>query len=182
METKVTGRQEKIKVVGELHKKFGKAEAVILTDYRGLNVAQLTEMRNRLRGCRAEYRVIKNTLALRAAEGTDVSKVGDHFTGTTGVIISYDDIVTPVRVLTEYINKFEAFKVKAAVLEGIVFDPARLKGVANLPSREVLIGKAVGSIKAPLCGLVGTLQGVMRSLIFVLKALEKSLEKFEAAP
>ncbi|MDZ4384526.1 MAG: 50S ribosomal protein L10, partial [Nitrospirota bacterium] len=111
MEAKST-KQEKIKVVQELHEKFGKAGAVILTDYKGLTVAQLTELRNRLRKCGAEYRVVKNTLAKRASEGTDAYKLEGYFSGTTGVVISYDDVVTPAKVLLEYAVKLEPFKIR----------------------------------------------------------------------
>lgn len=170
----ISSKQEKVKVVEDLHEKFGKAGSVILTEYKGLNVAQITDMRNRLRGCGAEYKVVKNTLARRASVGTDVHKVGDHFTGATGVVISYEDIITPVRVLSEYLNKFDTFKIKVAVLEGIVCDPVRLKEVASIPSRDVLLGKALGSIKAPLYGLAATLQGVVGRLAFVLKAVAEA--------
>lgn len=168
-----SSKQEKIRVVEELHDKFGRAGSVILTEYKGLDVAQLTEIRNRLRNCEAEYKVIKNTLARRASEGTDVHKVEGHFTGTIGVVISYGDMVTPVRVLSEYSAKFDSFKIKTGVLEGIVLDPAGIREVAHLPSREVLLGKALGGIKAPVYGLAATLQGMLCKLVYVLDAVKE---------
>ena len=173
MEAKST-KQEKIKVVQELHEKFGKAGAVILTDYKGLTVAQLTELRNRLRKCGAEYKVVKNTLAKRASEGTDSHKLEGYFSGTTGVVISYDDVVTPAKVLLEYAVKLEPFKIRVGMLEGMVLEPARIKEVANMPSREVLIGRALGGIQSPLYGLASTLQGVISKLVYVLDAVGKS--------
>jgi large subunit ribosomal protein L10 len=167
-------KQEKIKVVQELHERFDKAGAVILTDYKGLTVAQLTEIRNRLRKCGAEYKVVKNTLAKRASEGTDAHKLEGYFSGTTGVVISYDDVVTPAKVLLEYAVKLEPFKIRVGILEGIVLEPARIKEVANMPSREALIGRALGGIQSPLYGLAGTLQGVLSKLVYVLNAVGKS--------
>ena len=169
-------KQEKIKVVEELHKKFDKAVSVILTDYKGLDVAQLTELRNRLRKCGAEYKVVKNTLARRASEGTAVHKIEGHFSGATGVVISYEDMVTPVKVLSEYAGKLEPFKIRVGVLEGIIIDPARIKEVASLPSKEVLLAKALGSIKSPLYGLAGTLQGVLSKLVYALNAVKEAKE------
>lgn len=173
MEAKST-KNEKVKVVEELREKFGRAGSVILTDYKGLSVAQLTEMRNRLRKCGAEYKVVKNTLARRASEGTDVRQIEGHFTRATGVVIGYEDIVAPVKVLSEYAGKFDSFKIRIGVLDGTVLDPAGIKGVANLPPKEVLLGKALGSIKSPLYGLAFTLQGVVSKLVYVLNALDRA--------
>lgn len=169
-----SSKEEKVKVVQELHEKFDKAGSVIITDYKGLSVAQLTEIRNRLRNCGAEYKVVKNTLARRASEGTDVHQIGGHFSGTTGVVISYEDIITPVRVLSEYVGKLDSFKIRIGVLEGIVLDPVRIKDVAHMPPRGVLLGKALGGIKSPLYGLAATLQGVVSQLVFVLNALGRA--------
>ncbi len=167
-------KQEKIKVVQELHEKFGRAGAVILTEYKGLDVAQLTTLRNRLRNSGAEYKVVKNTLARRASEGTAVHKIEGHFSGATGVVISYEDVVAPVKILSEYVGKLEPFKIKVGVFEGIVLDPVRIKEVANMPSREVLLGKALGSIASPLYGLAATLQGVLGKLVYVLSAVKEA--------
>ena len=168
----VSTKQEKMESVKELHEKFEKAGLVILTEYKGLTVAQLTEIRNRLRGCGSEYKVVKNTLARRASEGTEVHQVEGHFTGATGILISKDDIISPVKILNEYINKFESFKAKVGVLEGLVLDPGRIKSVANMPSREVLIGKALGGIKSPIYGLAGTLQGILSKLAYAINAVK----------
>lgn len=173
-------KQEKIKVVQELHEKFDRAASVILTDYKGLDVAQLTDLRNRLRKCGAEYKVVKNTLARMASQGTDAHKIEGHFIGATGVVISYEDVFAPVKVLSEYSNKLESFKIRVGVLEGIVLDPVKIKGVANMPSREVLLGKALGSIAAPLYGLARTLQGVLGKLVFALSAVKEAKEKSQA--
>lgn len=172
-----SGRNEKTKVVRELKDKFSRAKSVILTDYKGLTVKELSDIRNRLRNCGAEYKVVKNTLALRAAEGTGVQGVNDYFTGTTGVVMSYDDIMTPMKALLDYANKLDAFKIKVGVLEGAVLNPAMIKDVANLPSREVLLAKALGGMKFPMYGLASTLHGVLRQIVYVINAVKQSKEK-----
>ncbi len=171
-----SGKNEKAKLVKELNDKFSRATSVILTDYKGLTVKNLSDIRNRLRGCNAEYKVVKNTLALRAADGTDVQNLHDYFTGTTGVVVSYGDIVTPMKTLLDYANKLEPFKIKAGVLEGSVLSPAMIKDVANLPSREVLLAKALGGMKAPMFGLASTLHGVLRQFAYVINAVKQAKE------
>lgn len=165
-------KKEKVKAVEELHKMFEKAGAVILTDYKGMTVAQLTDLRIRLRKCGAEYRVIKNTLAVRASEGTGVKKVDDHFTGTTGVVLGYEDLAGTAKVVYEVSSKIEPFKLRVGVFEGIVLDAARIKEVANMPPREVLLSMALGSVKSPLYGLAYTLQGIMSKLAYALSAVK----------
>lgn len=165
-------RQEKIKAVQELHDKFDKAGAVILTDYKGLTVAQLTDLRTRLRKCGAEYKIIKNTLARRASEGTGVHKVEQHFVGTTGVVIGREDIAATAKILSEYSSKSAFFKLRIGVFEGIILDTARIKEVANMPPREVLLAKALGSVKSPLYGLACSLQGIMSKLVYALSAVK----------
>ncbi len=172
-----SGKNEKAKLVKDLNEKFTRATSVIVTDYKGLAVKDLSEIRNRLRGCSAEYKVVKNTLALRAAEGTDVRNLHDYFTGTTGVVMSYGDIVAPMKTLLDYAAKLEPFKIKAGVLDGAVLNPAMIKDVANLPSREVLLAKALGSMKSPMFGLASTLHGVLRQFVYVVNAVKQSKEK-----
>lgn len=174
---KQSGRIEKTRVVQELNDKFSRAKSVILTDYKGLTVKELSDIRNHLRKCGAEYKVVKNTIALRAAEGTGVQSVHDYFTGTTGVVISYDDFMTPMKTLIEYANKLDVFKIKVGVLEGAVLNPAMIKDVAYLPSREVLLAKALGSMKSPIYGLASTLHGILRQFAYVINAVKQSKEK-----
>jgi len=170
-------RQEKIATVQELHEKFEKAGAVVLTDFIGLNVAQINEIRRSLRKSGAEYKVVKNTLARRAAEGTGVKQVEQYFEGPTGVVIGYDDIVAPFKVISDYVKKYEPFKVRIGVLEGTVVEPEKVKEIANLPPRDVLISKAIGGIKGPLYGLAGTLQALLTGLVVALKQVAEKKEK-----
>lgn len=170
-------REEKIAAVQELHEKFEKAGAVVLTDFTGLNVAQLSEIRRNIRKSGAEYKVIKNTLARRAAEGTGVKQVEQYFEGPTGVVISYEDIVAPFKVISDYVRKYETFKVRIGVLEGTVVEPEKVKEIANLPPREILISKAIGGIKGPLYGLACTLQALLTGLAVALKQVAEKKEK-----
>ncbi len=172
-----SGKIEKAKLIKDLNDKFSRATSVIVTDYKGLTVKDLSDIRTRLRGCSAEYKVVKNTLALRAAEGTDVKNLHDHFTGTTGLVVSYGDIIAPMKAVLDYAGKLEPFKIKAGVLEGSVLSPAMIRDVANLPSREVLLAKALGSMKAPMFGFASTLHGVLRQFVYVINAVKQSKEK-----
>ena len=171
-----SGKKEKAKLIKDLNDKFSRATSVILTDYKGLNVKDLSDVRNRLRGCSAEYKVVKNTLALRAAEGTGVQNLNDYFTGTTGVVMSFGDIVAPMKTLLDYSGKLASFKIKVGVLEGAVLSPAMIKEVANLPSREVLLSKALGGMMSPMFGLASTLHGVLRQFVYVINAVKQSRE------
>ncbi|MBI5756791.1 MAG: 50S ribosomal protein L10 [Nitrospirae bacterium] len=175
-----SGKQKKERVVQELNDKFTRARSVILTDFRGLNVKALSDIRSRLRNCGAEYKVVKNTLAQKAAEGTEAHQVKEYFSGTTGVVLSYSDIVTPVRTLLEYAGKLESLKIKIGILEGAVLNLASIKEIAILPSREVLLAKALGGIKSPLHGFAATLQGVLRGLVFALNAVKQARSTQEA--
>ena len=134
-------KEEKATAVAELAEKFGRARLAILTESVGLPVNQVTELRKQLRGAKAEYRIVKNTLAFRAAEGTILDGLKTHLKGPTGVIIGYDDPVLPTKVLRDFITaekREEKIRITVGVLEGKVVQAAELAAVAKLPKKEVL--------------------------------------------
>ncbi len=167
-------KNEKVAIVKEIHEKFNKAKSVVLTDFTGLNVQQLSELRNRLHSCKSEYKVVKNTLARIAAEGTDVHKIEDHLSGATGVVFSYEDIITPMKILSEYNQKFTLLRIRTGVLEGTILDSVGIEKVTDIPSRDILLGKISGSVNSPLYGLAFALQAVIRQLVFVLNAVKEA--------
>jgi len=161
--------------VAELHEKFGRARVAVLTETVGLNGNEVTELRRLLRGVKAELKVVKNTLAVLAAEGTPMQGVKDHFKGALSVAIGYDDPALPAKILRDFIAKEKRDKkmrITVGMVEGNVFDAARIKAVAELPSRQVLLSQLLGGMRGPLSGLVGTLTGILGNFVGVLIAIK----------
>jgi large subunit ribosomal protein L10 len=169
---KVALRQEKVKAVEELKDKFGRSVAAILTDYRGLDVAEITELRKRLREQDVEFKVVKNTLAKLAIKDYDYN-LDEYLEGPTAVAFSYEDPVAPAKILNEFAKAHKELEIKAGVIEGKLAGIDVIKELATLPSREELLAKAVGSIQAPIAGLVGVLQGTISNLVYTLQAVQE---------
>lgn len=166
--------EEKGQIVSEISKKFQKSSGVVLADYRGLTVAQVTQLRAQLRQAGVEYRVLKNTLVRRAANEVGVEGLDSYLAGPTAVAFSADP-VAPAKVLTEFAkaNKLNAFKIKAGVVEGKVIGPEGVKALAELPSREVLLTMVLRGMQAPLAGMVNVLQGPIRQMGYALEEVRK---------
>jgi large subunit ribosomal protein L7/L12 len=168
-------KEEKATAVAELAEKFGRARLAILTESVGLPVNQVTELRKQLRGANAEYRIVKNTLAFRAAEGTILDGLKAHLKGPTGVIIGYDDPVLPTKVLRDFITaekREEKIRITVGVLEGKVVQAAELAAVAKLPKKEVLIAMLLSAMQGPIRGVVYTLSAVLSKFVRVIAAIE----------
>jgi len=161
--------------VAELHEKFGRARVAVLTETVGLNGNEVTELRRLLRGVKAELKVVKNTLAVLASEGTPMAGVKEHFKGALSVAMGYDDPALPAKILRDFIAKEKRDKkmrITVGMVEGNVFDAARIKAVAELPSRQVLLSQLLGGMQGPLSGLVGTLNGILGNFVGVLIAIK----------
>ena len=168
-------KEEKATAVAELTEKFGRARLAIVTECAGLSVNQVTELRKQLRGAKAEYKVVKNTLAIRAAEGTTLSGLKSHLKGPTGVVIGYDDPVLPTKILRDFIaaeKREEKIRITLGVLEGKVVQPAELAAVAKLPKKEVLIAMLLSAMQGPIRGVVYTLHAVLSKFVRVIAAIE----------
>ncbi len=133
---------EKKKIVEELHERLAKSKVVIVTDYKGLNVETMTELRRKLREAQIDYQVVKNTLLIRAAKETGIALIQDQFKGPSAIALSFDDPVAPAKVLMEFSKKNEKLEIKAGVMEGRVLDLDSIKALAALPSREALLSQA----------------------------------------
>ncbi|MDR1322391.1 MAG: 50S ribosomal protein L10 [Gracilibacteraceae bacterium] len=166
---------EKQKVVEEIKGKLRAAKGVVLADYRGLTVAEVTELRNQLRAAGIEYRVLKNTMIRRAAQEIELEGMDPYLEGPTAVAFAADP-VAPAKILVEYSRKIKAFDVKAGVLENQVIDAEGVRRLAELPSREVLLARTLGGISAPLQGMVNVLQAPLRQLAYALEDLRKTKE------
>lgn len=166
-------REEKQQVIDRLHTKFASARVAILSDFSGMDVAEITELRQKLRAVRAELQVVKNTLAIRAADGTSLAGARDRFAGPIALTLGYDDPVAPARVVKEFADKVDRLKVRVGVVEGRVLDLQSLKAVAALPGREALLAQLVGQLQAPTAGLVWCLEGLLQQLVGVLEAVKQ---------
>jgi large subunit ribosomal protein L10 len=165
-------KDNKHEVVKQMHERLIRAKAVFLADFRGMNVGQATSLRNELRNASVEYKVCKNTLLDLAAKGTTVECITSHLTGPTAIAISYDDPVGAAKVLSKF-AKDPTIKLvlKAGVLSGKLLDVKQIQALADLPSREVLIAKMLGSMQAPATNFVGVLAALPGSLVRVLDAV-----------
>ncbi|ALA57626.1 Fused 50S ribosomal proteins L10 and L7/L12 (Modular protein) [Nitrospira moscoviensis] len=168
-------KEEKATAVAELAEKFGRARLAILTECVGLPVNQVTELRKQLRGAKAEYKIVKNTLAARAADGTALAGLKTHLKGPTGVVIGYDDPVLPTKVLRDFIGgekREEKIRITIGVLEGKVVQAADLAAVAKLPKKEVLIAMLLSAMQGPIRGVVYTLSAVLSKFVRVIAAIQ----------
>ena len=168
-------KDEKATAVAELTETFGRARLAIVTESAGLSVNQVTELRKQLRGAKAEYMVVKNTLAVRAAGGTILSGVTTYLKGPTGLVIGYDDPVLPAKILQDFIlaeKREQKIKITIGVLEGKLVQPAELAAVAKLPKKEVLIAMLLSAMQGPARGLVYTLSAVLSKFVRVIAAIQ----------
>jgi len=165
-------KDNKQELVTEMHERLGRAKAVFLADFRGMDVGKATTLRNELRSASVEYKVFKNTLLERASQGTDMECLSPYLTGPTAIAISYDDPVGAAKVLSKFAKDPQGkFVLKVGVLSGKLLDVKQIQALAELPSREVLLAKMLGSMQAPATNFVGVLAALPGSLVRALDAI-----------
>lgn len=141
----------KSEVVSEIVEKLQKSSAAVVVDYKGLTVEEVTELRKQMREAGVDYKVYKNTLVRRAAKEVGIEQFNDELlVGTNAIAFGYDDPVAPARILKGFMDSHPKMKLKMGVVEGIFYDESKIVEMANIPSREVLIAKLLGSLKAPV--------------------------------
>jgi len=163
-------------VVADIKDKLSRAKGAILVDYRGLTVEEVTALRKQFREAGVEYKVLKNTLIQLAAKELDLSELDQYLEGPTAVAFGYNDPVIPAKILTEFIKKTKKMEIKGGLVEGKVIDNSGVQYLSDLPSREVLLAKLLGSMNAPISGFVGVLGGTLRSLLYTLNAIKEQKE------
>jgi large subunit ribosomal protein L10 len=168
--------ENKKQIVAQLKDKFGRAKLVVLTDYKGLNVAAMNDLRAKLREAGIDYHVVKNTLLRRAAQDTDAAPLIDSFTGPSAIAVSLDDPVAPAKVLSEFAKANEKLEIKAGVMEGKILDASSIKALASLPSREVLLAKLLSVLVAVPTGMVTVLNEIPAKFVRVLAAVRDQKE------
>lgn len=171
---------QKVAAVAEMADKLRRGEGVILTDYRGLNVKAMTELRAKLREAGVEYAVVKNTLALRAAQAAEIEGLEEYLTGPTAIAFAYEDPAAAAKVLSEFAKTNNALEIKGGLLGKQVIDAEGVKALAALPGREELLAQVLRGMQAPIAGLVGVLQGTLRQLVYALEAVRKQKEETAA--
>lgn len=173
-------RTQKEEVVGDLAGKFARATSVFVAEYRGLDVARVDSLRRKLRaeGAEAyEYRVMKNTLLRRAAQGTGVESIAAHFKGPTAIAISYGDPVRLAKILVDYAKDNEIFQLRGGMLEGRALARADIATLAKLPSLNELRGQLIGLLQAPAAKIARVLAAPAGQLARVVEARRAKLEE-----
>jgi len=165
-------KQSKEALVAEFSAKLKEAKAAFLADYRGLDVDQANDLRNKLRDAGVEYRVVKNTLLRLASKDTESECLNEYLSGPTSIALVNEDPVAPAKALVEFAKKNEAFELKAGMLDGKLLAVADIRALAELPSREELLAKMLGSMSAPASNFVGVLAAVPRTFVQALSAIK----------
>ena len=160
--------QEKIEAVDDLKERLHGVKTVLLTEYRGLTVQQISELRKQLRAVSAEYKVVKNRLAKIAISASELQVLTPQLTGPVALVVSKDDPVAVAKTLSTFARTNPAFAIKGGYVDGQLMLPDALKALAELPSKEALRAQLVGAISGPLTQLVGLLQAPQRELAYIL--------------
>jgi len=169
-------RELKEQKVEKIKEELDKSRVIVLTDYRGLTVAQISALRRALKEEGVKFKVVKNTLTSLAAQKAGLEGLKAYLQGPTAIAFGYDDPVTPVKVLVKFSKENEQLSIKGGVLERNVLGEAELRRISELPSKDVLLAKTLGCFQAPLAGFVNVLQGNLRKLVYVLRAVKEQKE------
>ena len=167
---------EKKKIVEVLREKFSRSMITIITDYKGLDVATINELRRKLGEVDVEYKVAKNSLLARAAEGSDAALIKDNFKGPSAIALSYNDPVAPAKILTEFASEHDELEIKVGAMKGKVLDLSAIKTLSALPSREELLGMILSTMNGVPTAFVRALNDIPKRFLNVLQAIKEQKE------
>ena len=165
--------EQKKVIVAQIKEKFESAHSAVFVDYRGLTVAEVTELRNECRKAGVEYVVLKNTMIELAAKELGIEGLDSYLKGPTAVAFDHKDPASPAKILSDFIKKTKKMELKCAVIDKQTLDAAGAQALADLPPKEVLIAKMMGSLNAPITNFVGVLSATLRSLVYAIEAVRK---------
>jgi len=168
--------EEKQQIAEDLRDRFSKSAIIVLTDYKGLDVAAMNDLRRKLRAEGIEYKVVKNSILIRASAGNDGDLIKDFFKGPSAVALSYDDPIAPAKVLTQFAKDNEKLEIKVGVLNGKVLDAFAIKALALLPPREAMLGQLLAALNAIPTSFVRTIAEIPRSFVGLLAAIRDQKE------
>lgn len=169
-------RPEKVAEVEKLSEKLTNAKGVYLTDFSGLSVEDITDLRKRFTKENVEYLVVKNTLARFGAQKAGQDNLVEHFRGPIAMALGYEDPATPARILNGFLKDHHKPEVKACMIEGDVLPGSEVENISKWLTREELLAKLVGSLNSPIYGFVNTLAGVLRQFVTVVDAIRQQKE------
>ena len=170
-------RPEKEAAVEEIAEILQKAKGVFLTDFEGLNVEMMEELRRKCREASVNYRVVKNTLARIAARKVGWDELVNYLQGPSAVAYSFDDPSAPARVVSEFAKKAEKPKIKVSLFEGVFYGPEKIEEIASLPPKDVLLARIVGGFNAPIQGMVAGLYNLLQKFVMTLDAIKNAKDK-----
>jgi large subunit ribosomal protein L10 len=170
-------KDAKAEVIANIRGKLERANGVVLVEYAGMNVLEVTDLRNQFRKAGVEYRVLKNTLVSRAAGELKIEGLEPFLKGTTALAFGYEDPTSPAKVLAEYNKKAGKLKIKCGLMSGKLVKAGEVEDLAKIPAKEVLVAKMLGTMNAPITNFASVLNGPARALVCALKAIEGQKEK-----
>ncbi len=164
---------DKERIVQQVADKMTEAKSIVIADYRGLKVEEITELRSKLREAGVEYRVIKNTMTRLAAKKVGIEGLDEILTDSNAIAFGLEDAVSPAKILVDFAKDNDKLEVKAGVLDNKVLSLDEVKSLAEIPSREVLLSMVLRGMQGPISGLANVLQGTIRNFVYVLDAIKE---------
>lgn len=163
--------KDKVATVADLRERMDRARVMVLSDYRGMSVAEITALRRKVRESGSQMVVVKNTLARLAAREAGIKEMDELLTGPTALAFGYEDEITLSKLMVQFEKDYKQFDLKGGVLNGRMVPREGVLKLADLPSRQVLLGQVAGAFQAPIAAFANVLQGNIRNLVYVLEAV-----------
>lgn len=173
--------KQKQVIINEIKEAYENSQSVVLVEYRGLDVAEITELRSNYRNANVNYKVYKNTMMKLAFKELGIEEFNEYLTGPNAVAFSTEDAVAGAKVSNDFAKDHENLVIKAGIVDGKVIGVEEVKALASLPSKEVLIAQVLGTLNAPISGFANVLQGTIRQAVYALNAVKEKKEQEEVA-